>query len=71
MLEDELGKDDGWPVRMPSIADVDIYGVVRYAREGDFDLSTYPNVKAWMARIEASWLSSAGKFLPQKSAQDV
>lgn len=37
----------------PTIADVDLYGVVRYAPEGGFDLAIYPNVQAWMAGVEA------------------
>lgn len=36
-----------------TIADIDIYGVVFYAPDGGFDLSAYPNVQAWMKRIEA------------------
>ena len=36
-----------------SIADIDSYGVVFYATEGGFDLAQYPNVQAWMKRLEA------------------
>ena len=36
-----------------SIADIDNYGVAYYAAEGGFDMAQYPNVKAWMGRIEA------------------
>lgn len=36
-----------------TIADIDLYGVVAYAPDGGYDLTAYPNVQAWMARIEA------------------
>ena len=42
--------DLGLPVTM---ADLDLYGTVRYAPEGGFDLSAFPNITAWMKRIEA------------------
>ena len=29
-----------------------VYGDVAYAEEGAIDLSPYPNVKAWMGRVE-------------------
>jgi glutathione S-transferase len=37
----------------PSIADVDLYGVARYAPEGGLDLSGLPHLTAWMKRVEA------------------
>ena len=36
-----------------TIADIDLYGVVFYAADGGYDLSAYPYVAAWKARIEA------------------
>ena len=51
-----------------SIADIDSYGVAYYAAEGGFDMAQYPNVTAWMARIEA--LPGYGKpeaILPKES----
>ena len=36
-----------------TMADLDLYGTVRYAPEGGFDLSVFPNITAWMKRIEA------------------
>jgi glutathione S-transferase len=35
----------------PTIADVDLYGVVDYAAAGGFNLAQYTNISAWMARI--------------------
>ena len=37
----------------PSIADVALYSYVARAPEGNVDLSGYPEVNAWLARIEA------------------
>ncbi|MGE0340493.1 MAG: glutathione S-transferase family protein [Xanthobacteraceae bacterium] len=36
-----------------TIADISIYPGVYYAEDGGFDLSKYPGVSAWKARIEA------------------
>ena len=36
----------------PTIADIAVYGDVAYAEEAAIDLAPYPNVKAWMGRIE-------------------
>ena len=36
-----------------SSADVSLYGYTHVAHEGGFDLSLYPAVQAWLARIEA------------------
>jgi glutathione S-transferase len=37
----------------PTIADIDLYGVTAYAAEGGIDLGSFPNVSAWMSRMEA------------------
>ncbi len=37
----------------PSLADLSLVAYTRVAHEGDFDLSGYPNVVAWIARTEA------------------
>jgi glutathione S-transferase len=36
----------------PTIADVDLYGVVAYAPQAGFDLAGFPNLEAWTKRIE-------------------
>lgn len=72
VLDKELGKIDWLAGTGLSIADIDVYGVVRYAPEGGFDLSTYPNVCAWMSRIEGlPGFRGPEKLLPQKSVQNV
>lgn len=37
----------------PTLADVALYSYIARAPEGNVDLSAYPNVTAWLARIEA------------------
>jgi len=37
----------------PTIADVALYSYIASAPEGNVDLSDYPHVRAWLARIEA------------------
>jgi glutathione S-transferase len=37
----------------PTIADIDLYGVVAFAGEAGFDLAPYENLLAWKARVEA------------------
>jgi glutathione S-transferase len=37
----------------PTIADVALYSYIASAPEGNVDLSDYPHVQAWLARIEA------------------
>jgi len=49
----------------PTIADIDIYGVVAYATDGGFDLGAYPNIAAWIKRFEAlPGFGAAGSLLP-------
>ncbi len=37
----------------PTIADIACYGYIAAAHEGAIDLQPYPNVRAWLARVEA------------------
>ena len=37
-----------------SLADVALVAYTRTAHEGGFDLSAYPSVGAWVARVEAA-----------------
>jgi glutathione S-transferase len=67
-LDDHLkGRD--WVVgKTASIADIDIYGVAFYATEGGFNLGDYPNVQAWMKRLEAlPGYGAPDKILPKES----
>ena len=37
----------------PTIADISLYAYTHVAHEGGFDLSEYPAIKQWIARIES------------------
>ncbi len=52
VLDAELAKGGFLVGSDATIADVAVYGDVAYAGEAAIDLSPYPNVKAWMAKIE-------------------
>jgi glutathione S-transferase len=53
MLDHELLKSEWIISRKPTIADVGIYAVVRYAGEAGVDLSPYLRVMDWKKRFEA------------------
>lgn len=40
-------------VSAPTIADVALYSYTDRAPEGNVDLASYPNIRAWLARVEA------------------
>jgi glutathione S-transferase len=37
-----------------TIADISLYGYTHVANEGGFDLSEYPSIQQWIARIQAN-----------------
>jgi glutathione S-transferase len=53
LIDDELSGRDFLVTSKPTIADVALYGYIARAPEGNVDLSSYPNVNAWLRRIEA------------------
>ena len=53
VLEGHLGKQPWLVGEVPTIADIDCYGVIYYAADGGFDLASYPKISAWKKRIEA------------------
>jgi glutathione S-transferase len=52
VLEEALAKADWLAGAHPTIADIDVYGVVAYAPQAGFDLAAYPAISAWMSRME-------------------
>jgi glutathione S-transferase len=53
-LIDKHLEDRAWlALAVPTIADVSAYSYIATAPEGDVSLGAYPNVRAWLARIEA------------------
>lgn len=53
VMEGELSASDFLTGDRPSIADVANYSYTAHAPEGNVSLEAYPNIRAWLARIEA------------------
>lgn len=53
-LEDGLSGSAYLVGAAPSLADVALVAYTRLAPEGGFDLGRYPNVQAWVKRVEAA-----------------
>ncbi|MBK1866370.1 glutathione S-transferase family protein [Aestuariivirga sp. YIM B02566] len=53
VLEHELSKSEWLAGRKPTIADIDAYGVIRFAAEAGMDVQAYPKVADWKKRFEA------------------
>lgn len=53
VLEQHLGQSPFLVGDKPTIADVSAYTYVSHAPEGNVDLTEYPQVRAWLSRIEA------------------
>lgn len=53
VMEEELGQSQFLAGDQPTIADVAAYTYVAHAPEGNVSLSDYPNVRGWLARVEA------------------
>ena len=68
VLENELGRNEWVTGKRPTIADVGIYGVLRYAAEANIDLTPYPHVAAWKKRFEAlPGFGTPEQILPMES----
>ena len=69
VLDSELGAGPFLTGSDATIADVAVYGDVAYAGEAEIDLSPYPNVKAWMGRVEKlPGFKKYADLLPQQDA---
>jgi glutathione S-transferase len=53
VMEGELAKQAWLAGDAPTLADVANYSYIAHAPEGNVSLEAYPNVRAWLARIEA------------------
>jgi glutathione S-transferase len=51
-LDQELAKSEWIAAKKVTIADIGIYGVVRYATDANIDLNPFVHVQAWKKRIE-------------------
>ena len=53
LIEAQLSSQAFIAAEQPTIADIALYSYVARAPEGNVDLSDYPQVRGWLARIEA------------------
>ena len=53
LVEQQLGRSRFLAGEQPSIADIAFYTYVAHAPEGNVSLADYPQVRAWLASIEA------------------
>lgn len=65
-LDQHLTSRDWMVGAAPSIADVDIYGVIAYAADGGFSLADYPALARFVARVQAlPGFAPADELLPR------
>jgi glutathione S-transferase len=68
VLEQELIKSEWVGGKKATIADVGIYGVLRYAAEGNIELSHYPHVIGWKKKFEElPGFATPEQLLPMES----
>jgi glutathione S-transferase len=64
LLEQHLAAQPFLAAATPTLADIAIYSYTALAAEGRLSLEPYPNVRAWLARVEA-----LPRFVPVKRSQ--
>lgn len=68
VLENDLAKSEWVAAKRPTIADIGVYGVLRYAAEANIDIAAYPNVSGWKKRFEAlPGFGTPEQILPMES----
>lgn len=54
VMEDQLARTPFLAGESYTIADIALYAYTHVAHEGDYDLTDYPALRAWLARVEAT-----------------
>lgn len=68
VLDHELAKAEWIAARKPTVADIGIYAVIRYAPEANIDLTPYANISTWKKRFEAlPGFGTPEQILPMES----
>jgi glutathione S-transferase len=68
ILDDHLAGRNWIVGKGPTIADIDLFGVIDYAPAGGFDVSAYKNISAWIARFKAlKGFKESADLLPKES----
>lgn len=52
VMEDHLGEREYFAAGRYTIADIALYAYTHVAHEGGFDLSKYPQIRAWLDRVK-------------------
>lgn len=67
VMERELAGADWLAAAHPTIADVALYSYTAHAPEGGVPLDGYPNLRAWLARVEAlpGFVGMPGSPIPE------
>jgi len=52
LMDEHLASRDWFVGEGPSVADICLYAYTHVAEQGGFELSTWPAVRAWIARVE-------------------
>jgi glutathione S-transferase len=68
VLDDHLAGRDWIVGNGPTIADIDIFGVIDYATAGGFNLAQYAGISAWIMRFKAlKGFGASDAVLPRES----
>jgi glutathione S-transferase len=68
VLDDHLAGREWVAGKGPTIADIDLFGVIDYAPAGGFDLAQYRNISAWIVRLKAlKGFGTPEQVLPKES----
>jgi glutathione S-transferase len=54
VMENHLKTNAYFAARQLTVADIALYGYTHLADRCDFDLSTFPSIRSWLKRVEAS-----------------
>ncbi|WP_417811784.1 glutathione S-transferase family protein [Thalassospira alkalitolerans] len=67
IMEDHLAGRDWLATQTITIADVAGYSYIAHAPEGGIDLAPYPNLRAWLTRVEAqpNFVAMAASPIPE------
>ena len=52
VMENHLKTNEYFAARQLTVADIALYGYTHLADRCDFDLSTFPAIRAWLKRVE-------------------
>ena len=53
-MENHLKTNDYFAAKQLTVADIALYGYTHVADRCDYDISTFPRVRAWLRRVERS-----------------